>query len=68
MEKEFTENDIKDAFQAGINFARRRIERNIKNTIMAYKDEDYDTNHLDAQMEYETVVNILKDKRGIPRI
>ena len=62
--KEFTEQDLIDAVWAGINYAHR-IAMNgfsdlLKGNIMPNTDENESVKKL--------IENVLKDKRGIPRI
>lgn len=62
--KEFTEQDLRDAFNWGMTFHQRKIMNNIRKNILKINEQMIDgKDSIDIAIE-----NMLKDKRGIPRV
>lgn len=61
-QKEFTVDDLHDAMQAGINYVEGRVMRRLRETIFGGA-----LTHEQDLIE-KLFENILKDKRGEPRV
>ena len=62
QKKEFTALDLEDACRAGANWQKKRVLTQFGNLITGIGQLEYPDNFGDL------LTNILKDKRGIPRV